>query len=83
MSLVGERADLINRLSTSHAQVIKLSQNIEELQGLSEIILSFLSELQLIAQNENSKPNLSQSIVKLFDKTKIERNLRKQDGTEE
>ena len=83
VTLVGERADLINRLAASHAQVLKLSQNVDELQVLSDMIMSFLTELIFIAKNGNSKLELSQSIAKLFDKTKIENNLRKQDATEE
>lgn len=83
VTLVGERADLINRLAASHTQVLKLTQNIEELQGLADMIMSFLSELIFLAKNENSKLELSQSIAKLFDKTKIESNFRKQDATEE
>ena len=83
VTLVGERADLINRLAASHAQVLKLSQNVDELQVLSDLIMSFLSELIFLAKNGNSKLELSQSIAKLFDKTKIENNLRKQDAAEE
>ncbi len=59
VTLIGERADLVNRLAASHMQVLKLHSSLEELEGLSDVLMSFLSELIFLAQNENNKISLN------------------------